>query len=236
MSVILDPGEIRNFKPDNIIYDIAESLAQSPSVHKVLDPVFLDEKMTESGIKLSYKGEEERLKALFALIGLSNLSIAPIMSDNLGRSEYHIAGEVCRIVKALRTLAFLDKIPELQYLYNINRESKSQNNFWLPYGVSLPCPTIDERKAEDSVIIAPRLDGVIAYIPTLSTQNEWVASLTKGILPLMSKGPDKILKQLQTPFVLNTGGVVTVESPIFYRLADGDGVSEEVLPRELVGV
>jgi len=106
---------------------------------------------------------------------------------------------------------------------------------WFPEETIFPCPTIDERKHDDSLVLSSTgYELGCMLIPSIHRQ--WELNFREGTLPGMSTGSQKSIKQLQAPFVLDSGGVVTVDAPKFYKLSDGSGADEEVAPRELVGV
>ena len=149
------------------------------------------------------------------------------MSDGMGRSEHQIAGEICRLQKVVRSIGTLEGIPGIATMYEQAGKSFS-GEIWFPDGVIYPCPTIDNRSAEEMRIVPDRT-GRVTFAPSMHTV--WLWNLQQHQLPTLTESQ---LAVIEPPFNLNSGVKVELRSPLFYYAISQDSLADAPMPQQLI--
>jgi len=229
MSEVLDPTILSSALIDSEVYKRAEAVAANPTLHSELEDDTIAhqiEKMHAIDDRLG----ADLLREFIVDSIAGQVCLRALMDDGQGRSEFQIAGEVCRIAKSLASVAILNNIPELKNFSERGKWFEYGAGFWFPEGVTYPCPTIDG-SGEDEFRIVRDKNGSMVHIPSAHTF--WLLSFTKGVLP--SNVPS-YLTLLAPPFVLRGGHIVAQSQPQYYVQADKSFDEAHVEPKVLVGV
>jgi len=223
MTEVLDSNRPLSALPDTDIYNIAEIVALDPALHCRLNEDNIKNIIDKSSTYpdgVSFADKAAFLRHTYT----SMFCINRLMADQIGRSEFHIAGEASRICRVVRAIGFLEKITELDSLLACSNQKQSVE-VWFPEGVIYPCPTIDGYSADD-FRITPDKRGRIVHAKSMHC--EWLGSLIRVILPT-----DQQLTLLEPPITLNSGIKVTARNPRFYRSLNSEPIYSNVPPLEL---
>ncbi len=223
---VLDSLLRESYLSDQEVQQYAEQIAHSPAVLGLGDGVGQETlaKLASDGIDPEVLNETRRVGFTRTI---SQAVVSEVMSDGLGRSEMHMAAEVCRvnfafhkILKNEVNLGFV--VPEgLDVIENLR--DTGTDGFWNPTDTPFTCPTIDgfppNRKRHFIIYGAPE--------EVSSFHLAWYAHLRNDLFKLMAMGE---LELLQPPLFLIGGNIIAGDDPRFFMKSSRRGSGRDTTP------
>lgn len=221
---ILDPSIADNFYPDHVLVEKADGMLNSSFIDLMSEEMFQETVMTADHDADRSEKEVEYLRCIYFIEMTGSYCLAEVMSDQNARSEYHIAGEMCRLNLVLQTIGRERGITELippADLDVVTNLGKSGEGFWVPDGTTAICPTIDGLSPTE-----PRIKKLSERmgIAVPSYHKEWLDG-TLGVFRDFSEV--EFLNLLRPPFMLNSGEIIAEDFPNFYSQRSKSDVNND---------
>lgn len=217
---IVDPSLESSFFEDELLFSKAEELAESSMLECFSQEQF-DDFYSQNVDADTFYIDVTSVHNEFYLQMMASFCIAKIMEDSKARSEFHIAGEMCRLSLALQITANdrgIDNLTPFQGINAFYNLTSGNKGFWTPEGTRTVCPTIDGK-----------------HILVDSIHSRWLAVVRHELGDYVKEG---IFVRVEPPFLLNSGDIVAESDPVFYShrtLTDFDEVDPLAdLPSDLV--